>query len=233
MEEALTILLGFPTVIWTTLMGVVTGYWLIVIVGAIGIDLFPGDGDGDGLEADAAGGGVLGTLSDALSLGQVPLTVVISLLVFKAWVLSIIAQWLLLPLAGSLLFMAVVGSAVLVGSSILSLWLTTITAKRFRPMFRIHTNHGQRHLIGNTIEVTSSRVDQSFGVGLLRIPEQECTELNLNITCDIANDLSSGARAVITNYDEASNTYTVRPLASISSDTKPSPTTPLPPSSSG
>ncbi|TVR15177.1 MAG: hypothetical protein EA401_03190 [Planctomycetota bacterium] len=215
MEEALTILLSFPTIIWTTLMGVVSGYWVIVIVGALGIDIFPGDGDADGLETEA-GGGIFGSLSEALSLGHVPITVVISLLIFKAWVLSIVAQWLLLPIAGSLLFTVVIGSTLLLGSALLSLWLTTFTAKRFRPLFIIHTNHGQRHLIGQSLSVTSSRVDQRFGTGMVRLPDQQCTELQLNIICDIDNDLTHDSRAVITNYDEASNTYTVRPLAHLS-----------------
>lgn len=218
MEEALLLLVSFPTVIWTTMMVVILGYWGLVIVGAMGIDVFPGDGEfeADGLEGVQGGGGLSG-LSQALSLGQVPVTVVVSLLTFKAWVLSIFAQWLLMPLVSGAVLMIILGVGLLLGSSLVAVWLTTFSARPLRPMFRVHTIRGGSHLIGGEVNITSSRVSDRFGTALYQVPDQDGQELLLNVVCDVANDLSTGATAVITDYDAQCGTFTVRPLPRVPS----------------
>ncbi|HBL31463.1 MAG TPA: hypothetical protein DD490_31955, partial [Acidobacteria bacterium] len=47
MSEFLNAILAFPTVIYTILLGVVVGYWLFVLLGALDINLL-GDADLDG-----------------------------------------------------------------------------------------------------------------------------------------------------------------------------------------
>jgi hypothetical protein len=57
MSELLSVLLAFPTVVYTGLLGLVLLYWLFVIIGALDIDLFHADADGalDGIEGAAKG----------------------------------------------------------------------------------------------------------------------------------------------------------------------------------
>ncbi|PTL80808.1 hypothetical protein [Vitiosangium sp. GDMCC 1.1324] len=64
MTEFLAAILAFPTVLFTIPLGVVVGYWLTVMVGAVGVDLLDGD-IGDfalGAKAGALEGGVKGAV---------------------------------------------------------------------------------------------------------------------------------------------------------------------------
>ncbi|TVR42227.1 MAG: hypothetical protein EA402_12040 [Planctomycetota bacterium] len=213
-DEMLTTLLGFPTVIWTTLMLAILGYWSLVMVGALGIDIFPGDAEAE-IDAQVEGGGVLSGLSHALSLGQVPLTVVISLLVFKSWLISIAAQLFIMPLLISGILVGLIGTTIFLGSFVGALWLTTYTARPLKPLFRVHTVRGAGNLIGGQVIITSSRVSETFGTAIFKVPDHHGQELLLNVVCDIPNDMAMDSAAVITNYDPQCGSYTVRPLAQV------------------
>ncbi len=71
MNAFLDTILAFPTAIFTIVLGVVMTYWLFVIVGAVGIDLFDADvsleGGGKALSGALEGGGK--ALSGALEGG--------------------------------------------------------------------------------------------------------------------------------------------------------------------
>jgi hypothetical protein len=54
MSELLSVLLSFPTVVYTGLLGLVLLYWIFVILGALDIDLFHADAD-VGIEGAAKG----------------------------------------------------------------------------------------------------------------------------------------------------------------------------------
>lgn len=64
MTEFLSAILAFPTVLFTIPLGVVVGYWLTVMIGAVGVDLLDGDlGDfALGAKAGAIEGGVKGAV---------------------------------------------------------------------------------------------------------------------------------------------------------------------------
>lgn len=219
-DEVLTTLLAFPTVIWTTAMLVIVGYWSLVIVGALGIDIFPGDAESD-IDVPGEGGGVLSGLSNALALGQVPLTVVISLLVFKSWLLSVAAQLFIMPLVISSLLTGLIGSAIFLGSFVAALWLTTFSARPLKPLFRVHTVRGAGTLIGGQVLISSSRVSNSFGTALYKVPDQAGQELLINVICDVPNEMGIDSAAVITDYDANCGTYTVRPLAHLPHSSSP------------
>lgn len=57
MSGLLGVLLGYPTVVFTGLLGLMVLYWLFVILGALDIDLFHADADGalEGLDGAAKG----------------------------------------------------------------------------------------------------------------------------------------------------------------------------------
>ena len=80
MKAFLDAALAFPTVVFSLLLLVVAGYWVVVMVGALDVDSADGDGD-------AGDGGVL----SVVGLGGVPVTVAVSLLVAVAWFASLSA----------------------------------------------------------------------------------------------------------------------------------------------
>ena len=54
MASFLEAFLGYPTVLFSILLGIALAYWCMVIVGALGIDALDVDADLDGI-GDAAG----------------------------------------------------------------------------------------------------------------------------------------------------------------------------------
>ena len=61
----------------TVMLVTVLGYWLMVIVGVLGLDALELDLDVDGdLDADLDGGGWLGSALEFLYLGDVPVVIV-------------------------------------------------------------------------------------------------------------------------------------------------------------
>ena len=73
--------LGFPAVVFTFALVVVIGYWVLVLLGGLGIDALDGEDGSDFL--------------DGLGLGGVPAAVVLSLLIAVAWFVSLAGAVLL------------------------------------------------------------------------------------------------------------------------------------------
>jgi hypothetical protein len=72
MSGLLSVLLSYPTVVFTGLLGLVLLYWLFVILGALDIDLFHADADGaleglDGVDG-AAKGAIEGAAKGAMEM---------------------------------------------------------------------------------------------------------------------------------------------------------------------
>ena len=119
--------LGFPAVLFSFLLLVVIGYWMVVLFGGLGVDVHAhGHGTGpDGASADgtdsagtdgADAGTGLSELLTAAGLGGVPVTVVASLLIAVAWFASL-AGTVLLPGGAFAVVVLLVALAVA--------WLTT------------------------------------------------------------------------------------------------------------
>ncbi|MFY0576512.1 hypothetical protein ACN28S_21115 [Cystobacter fuscus] len=113
MTDFLAAILAFPTVLFTIPLGVVVGYWLTVIVGAVGIDVLDGGDMGGALEGGAKGaieggakaaleGHAHGSFLDVLGFGGVPTTVSVSFVVFLSWLLSLAVGRPLQALLGAL-----------------------------------------------------------------------------------------------------------------------------------
>ena len=91
MDDFLRTALSFPTVVFTTALGVVLVYWVVVVLGAIDIDVFgvdvdlelEGDVGAEGLDGDldAEGASGLASLLAALRLKHAPLTVTLSVII--------------------------------------------------------------------------------------------------------------------------------------------------------
>lgn len=227
MQEFLHIILGFPTVAFTAMMGVVILYWLTVIAGVVDLDLFDLDADIDAdvdldvdadvdLDADAdvdAGGvsGVVGVL-DVLGLIGVPLTISISLFTFYTWCATFLASYVLgagkTPLSG------VMQAGVLVASLVGSLVLTSISVRPLRPLFRSKVGaRAAEALVGATVKVVSGQVDASQGRAEMQL---EGSTVNLSIRCHTSpNTLTRGDEALIISYNTEQHTYTVEPLGAM------------------
>ncbi|GBC63904.1 DUF1449 domain-containing protein [Desulfonema ishimotonii] len=140
---------------FTILLGLMILYWLVVIMGAADADWMP---DLD-LDADD-GGGLLASFFQFLSLGDVPVTVVVSVMIFSAWCFSMLANHFLNP--GGSIF---IGTTLLFINMLLGLFATALFT---RVMLRIFGPlHGEdtedQQILYRVGTVITSRVDADFG----------------------------------------------------------------------
>lgn len=227
MSEFLQIALSFPTVAFSAILLVAGAYWLLVILGAVDLDLLNLEVDAQidlevdfELEADVdadagvevGGAGVWAALAGALGLGTVPVTVVLSFWALSAWLLSFAAVFYLEPLLGG-----VSAPAALVfglGSFALAAAPTMLIMRPFIHFFREREEPlGGEALIGSVCQIQTSRVDLNFGQAKLA---DGGAGLLLAVRCaDPNNGLGLGSRALIIDYELGKNTYLIEPYDSL------------------
>jgi hypothetical protein len=218
----LALAFAFPTVVFTTLLMIFMGYWVLVLVGALGFDL---SADG-ALEAksgaiEGAMGAKTGaieagleakfSLLGALGFGTVPGSVVLTTLTFWAWSLSMLGSAYLGPALGGFLPAWLVGGAVGSLALLLGGILAGICAKPLRPIFTLRVAPTRSQLLGKMATVATSRVDGTGRMGQANLEDGEAGFL-LSVFCSKENALKKGDRVLLLEYDEAKDAYEVEPV---------------------
>jgi hypothetical protein len=189
-------------------------YWLFVILDAIDMDA-PAHVDPSGAVKGALEGHAglleaktgLAHLPDAAaaslvgldSLRRIPLTISLSLFSLFGMVLSGLFC-LSFDASGWLL-----GGGVFVGSSVLSLLLTSFAARPLAKLFTTHKAVQKSDLIGKVAQVSTGTVTETFGQAVL---EDGGSSLILQIR-DRTGRLSRGDKVMLVDLDEANSTYVV------------------------
>ncbi|TMQ05588.1 MAG: DUF1449 family protein [Deltaproteobacteria bacterium] len=232
MNELVVASLQFPTVVFTIALGIVLVYWLFVLIGALDIDLFDVDVDvsgaakgiGDVLTGGAKGGAEAfhadaghadaghadadgdvdgGGLWHVLGLGDVPVTISVSLITVLAWV-------------GSLLAMRYVGVsgwvtfAVFVAALVIALPIAALLIRPLAPVFAVREGKSNADYIGHVCTITTGRVDTGFGQATI---EDGGTVLAIAVRCDRPGELARGDKALIIEFDRERSAYLVEPSA--------------------
>jgi hypothetical protein len=225
---------------FTVMLGAVFIYWIMFIIGAVGLDTFDLDMDMD-LDADVdvdldldmnvdasadvdmdaemdvdgelagTGGGTAGgslwvSVLRFFNVGDVPLMVLVSVLVFSSWAMGVLGNYYLNPR------LTTGRSALLLAPVLfLSLLVTKVVTMPIRKLFS-HANAGVEaptQMVGKTCIVTTSEVTSTFGQARL---VREGPPITLNVRCAESHSLSKGDEAVITEHLEKTNTYMVIPF---------------------
>ena len=243
MNEFLSAILSFPTVVFTVLLGVIVLYWLMVIVGAIGVDvLHVGEAAGGKIEGMVDGAvegkieGVLDGAVDGAVSGKVEgvtgkLEAVaggggfLAMLGFgkvpATVVISSLVLWswaLCLVIARSGAEMGLPSWSLQVLAPALAVFLGgALTGALVRAIgrFIVHQEPLRRaDLVGKLCTITTGRVDANFGTGLIT---EHGVDLTVDVRCDPPNSLRRHAKAVIVSYDADHNFFHVeaydQPLA--------------------
>ena len=164
MDEFLVNITSFPTVIYTTSLVVIVGYWLLSFTGTFDLDAFDVEVDIDVDSEVSELGGVAGLLT-TLGLTGVPITIVISLLFLNAWIICYFAAMLVttLPEFASLIKI-VIGIGVAIVSFTVSILITAYMIKPLKGLFKkVNQAPKSKSLLGATCRIRSSRVDHDFG----------------------------------------------------------------------
>ncbi len=164
MDEFLVNISSFPTVIYTTALVVVVGYWLLSFTGTFDLDAFDVEVDIDVDGEIGEIGGVAGLLT-TLGLTGVPITIVISLLFLNAWIVCYFAAMAISTLPEFIsLVKLVISIGVAIGSFAVSVLVTANMIKPLKGLFRkVNQVPKSKSLLGSTCRIRSSRVDHEFG----------------------------------------------------------------------
>lgn len=239
MMDFLHIAFALPTAAWSVLLVLVGVYWLLVIAGALDIDLIHVDLDGDGvveaaaqgglegIEAAAQGGlesaaqaatakasaldglGALAKLVQVLGLRRVPLTVAASFIVFFGWIASFCGMAYAGPLLVPSLGAPMVRTLVTLGSVLVGLLLGSLSARPLGPIFAERPARRRAELIGSICRLSTLRVDGRFGQAEVQTLG---SDLVLPVRCDLENSLSKGDEALIVHYDALREAFVIEPL---------------------
>lgn len=211
MTEFVSVVTGFPTVVFTVLLGVIFLYWILAILGAVDIDVLDFDVDMDGdVDADASGVSGLTGLLSTLGLTGPPVTVILSLLVILSWLFSYFSSAHVLALFPAGIFHYATGVGLSLLSFAVAIPITAIVIKPLKGMFVVHGAKSKSHYIGSLCKITTLEVTDTFGQA--EIDDGEAGII-ISVRNRNPNALKKGDKGVVISYDQNKGTYEVEPEA--------------------
>lgn len=202
MDAFLNTSLGFPTLVYSVLLGGCLAYWLLAATGLVEIDGL----DLPDLGVDAEPGGIAGIFG-RLGLTGVPTMLVVTLVVFFAWVPTYFVQLLLLEhFPGPLRWLLGGGVALLVLPPAI---LATATALRpvRRWLLRLRPP-ATASLLGRVAVVRTPDVDATHGMADL---DDGGAGLVLQVRGEASAGMKRGDRVVLIAHAVDDNTWNVVP----------------------
>jgi hypothetical protein len=204
-------------------LGIALIYWVFVMLGALDLDLFGGDGHvdiagagkgvGDALVAAKGGAEVAkgapdhGGVLAGLGFADVPITISFSVVFFVCWVLSLFAMHYAPELVGTGSWVA---PTVLPVTLAVGLPLSGLIVRPLGRVFGQREGKSNRDYVGHTCTITTGHVDDDFGQATV---EDGGTVLVIPVRCDRAGALARDDKALIIDFDAARHAYLVEPAA--------------------
>lgn len=197
MNEFLAISLGFPTVIYSVVLLIVIGLWLISALGFLGMDALD-----FGLD-DGGAGGEVGIFA-RLGLDGVPWLLVLTLVVLFGWVITYFLHlFLLSPLPGALRYG--IGIVVALLALVPSILLTAAVLRPLRKFLLRLQAPPLEALLGKVATVRTPTVDGHQGLADL---DNGGAGLILQVRSP-DEILARGDRVVLIEHIEERNTWRV------------------------
>jgi len=210
MSHFLDLLFAAPTVPGTVLLGVCLAYWLLLIIGAVGLDLMHIDLDVDADASADPGHGSWGMVAfKFLNINEVPFMIWLSL--FAMSYVAVAASAIAVrPVADE--FGAV--AAVIACSTAVALLATKVLTQPLRGKFDTVEPNVAETLIGRTCVITTTEVSERFGQARV---ESNGAPLLLNVRA-APGTLTKNDVAVLASYDRDHSAFHVEPVALVPSD---------------
>ncbi|TNY37923.1 OB-fold-containig protein [Thermomonospora catenispora] len=206
MGEFIGLVFSFPTVLFTFALLVVIGYWAFVALGAADLELLDADTGGEAAEGLS---GVLG----ALRLGDVPVTVALSLLIAFSWFFSLVGAVVLDSFDLSSPLEIALGLVALAVAVVLAWLVTCLVVMPLRRALPRTKESSRRDLIGRPCVIRTSRVDATFGQAEVTTEDGSTVivQVRQDVEDPLAEPLTAGSTALIFDYDEAGEFFRVMP----------------------
>ncbi len=197
MTDFLGAALSFPTVLFSFLLVVVVGYWLLVLTGVLDL--------GDDLDVDGVPGAVLA----GLGLGGVPSAVVFSLLVAVAWFVSLAGTVLLDDLGFGAGTRIAVSVGVLLAAAACAWLVTRLVAVPLSRLFLTGTDATRHAFVGRLCIVRTGTVTADFGQAEVTATDGSSAVVQIRQPGD--ERMPAGSSALIYDYDTEGEFFWVMP----------------------
>jgi membrane protein implicated in regulation of membrane protease activity len=230
MPEFLSSLVAWPTAVFTVGLGSAAMYWLLVIVGMFDPGLHGAAdahdaGHGAGHAENQGGGldshGFWHGFLDFLAVGTVPISFSATLVLLVGWVLCMLANPMLAPLATTVMPTWLFGTLLLIAVLAVALPLAAIGLVPFRSVFKHLSDGGQIHkrdLVGRIARITSATADRSFGTATC---DYEGDEHVIHVITRDDLRFSKGDQVVVVDYDDDADRFLVGPAPHLTSAVEP------------
>jgi hypothetical protein len=197
---------GIQSALFSLLMLVVLGFWLLVLSGRLGVDALDGDTGAPGRSPQSSR---IGGFLAGFGLGGVPVTVALSVLVTLAWAVSVVGAALLDASGadvgrrlGPAVFLALV--ALFVG------WLgTRLALVPLRAAFERDQPMSRRELLGQICVTCTARVDRYFGQAA--VTARNGSDVLIQVRQGGDEPLGAGSSALIFDYDSDGKFFWIAP----------------------
>lgn len=203
MENFLTTSFTFPTVLYSSLLVIVTLYWLFSIIGFFDLDVLD-------LEVDTEGEGNVGLLSNLLSkfkLDGVPVTISVSLLILFSWVVSFLISYHFSQNIAAEWVRVLLGIWVIILAPFLTAPVVAIIISPLKSLFQSNQEQSSHDIIGQIATVRSSKVTATFGEATFN---DGGAGLILKVRCKQANNqLKRGDKVLLKHYNATEHSYLV------------------------
>ena len=209
MEQLFEVASQFPTVIYSTLLGIVVVYWVVGMLGLIDLD-FSGGADLDldvDSDVDVSAGGITG-LFLTFGISGVPFTLVISIIILICWLISFYLQFYLLSWLpdGWLYYLLGAASDVLI--FFFSLPITAIVIRPLKGMLKSVEATSSNNLVGKDATIATGMVSETFGQARLF---NNGAEILVDVRCDPEHTFKLGDQVLVIKYLPENHTYIVAP----------------------
>ncbi|ESP91141.1 MULTISPECIES: hypothetical protein [Pseudoalteromonas] len=196
--DFLNTIFTFPTVVFTTLLLIVIGFWLIALLGFADIDMLEGDVE---IEADGGGDSIM-----QMGFGGVPLTISISLVVLLSWIASFYAHQLFAYALGDGVMFYLLGGAMMLGCFVVSIPLTAMLVRPLRRFFDSKETASKNDFIGLECVIATSKVNTQFGQAKVQF---QGTEQLIEVRSEDEGMFSLGDTGLLIEHDVAKNSYLI------------------------
>jgi hypothetical protein len=194
--------LSFPTVVFSMLLAAAVAYWLLASLGLLEIDVLDGLFGGD---ADVDAETIAGPLM-RYGLGGVPLTLVLTVLIFFSWLLCYFVELLLLRHLPVPMLHWMLGVAVAAGAVVVAAFITGIVLRPARRFFAQLRAAPQKSVLGQSGVVRSPEVTPSQGTATV---EDGGAGLILQVRDTRSDRFKRGDRVVLIEYLAEQNAYRI------------------------
>lgn len=203
MDIFFDIALSFPTVVFTVLLIFSVLYWILTVLGLVGVEVLDFDvGDADSVNSLNVFSGLL----FKLGLNGVPVTIVLSLIAMFGWLITFNIVYFVFSYIPFAWLQFLAGIPVLLLVFYISAMITAFLIKPLRPIFIASNQEVQKQILGQTAIVRTGEVSHTYGEAYL---EDGGAGLIIKVRSYKEEVFKRGDKVVLLEYVASENIYRV------------------------